>query len=40
MIKLILTLVFFCILASAIKPVPSVKELTEVNKTYCKDVCK
>ncbi len=40
MIKPILVLFMFCIIVAAIKPTPSVKELTQVNKTYCKDICK
>lgn len=40
MIKLVLILVGFCVIVAAMKPVPSVKELTEVNRTYCKDICK
>ncbi len=40
MIKPILILFVFSLLVSAIKPTPSVKKLTEVNKTYCKDICK
>lgn len=39
MIKSILILLGFCVIAAAMKPIPSVKELTEVNKTYCKDIC-
>jgi hypothetical protein len=40
MIKPILILFVFCLLVAAMKPSPSVKELTDVNKTYCKDICK
>jgi hypothetical protein len=40
MLKLVLILFVFCIVVAAMKPTPSVNELTEVNKTYCKDICK
>jgi hypothetical protein len=40
MLKLVLILFVFCLLVAAMKPVPSVSELTKVNKTYCKDICK
>ena len=40
MFKLVLILFVFCIIVAGMKPTPSVKELTDVNKTYCKDICK
>jgi hypothetical protein len=40
MLKLIFVLFVFCLIVATIKPTPSVKELTEVNKIYCKDICK
>lgn len=40
MIKPILVLLFFAFLVASLKPAPSVKELTEVTKTLCKDICK
>ena len=40
MIKPILILFLFCIIVAALKPSPSVKELTQVNRIYCKDICK
>lgn len=40
MFKNIVVLFFFCLIAASMKPTPSVKELVEVNKIYCKDICK
>jgi hypothetical protein len=40
MFKLILILFGFYLFTMVIEPTPSVKELTNVNKTYCKDICK
>lgn len=38
--KAVIILVFFCLVVASLKPVPSVEELTKVNKIYCKDICK
>lgn len=40
MIKAFLILAFFCFVVASLQINPSVTELTEVNKTYCKDICK
>lgn len=40
MIKNVLILMFFCIVAASMKPTPSIKQITDVNKIYCKDICK
>ncbi len=40
MLKLVFILFVFCLIVATIKPPPSVKDLTEMTKTYCKDICK
>lgn len=40
MLKLVIVLGFFCLIAATIKPAPSVEELTKINNIYCKDICK
>jgi len=40
MIKLILTLAFFCLLVATINPTPTAKELTKIVGINCKDICK
>jgi hypothetical protein len=38
--KAVIVLAFFCMVAAAMKPTPSVSELTKTIKATCKDVCK
>jgi hypothetical protein len=40
MFKLILVFFIFCVAVASINPTPSVEQLTEVNRIYCKDICK
>jgi hypothetical protein len=40
MIKNLIIVMFFCIVAAAMKPMPRVEEITKVNKIYCKDLCR
>jgi hypothetical protein len=38
--KQVIILFFFCVLAAALKPMPSVSELSKTINATCKDVCK
>jgi hypothetical protein len=38
--KAIIILFFFCVIAAAMQPMPSVNELSKTINATCKDVCK
>lgn len=40
MLKSIIVFFVFCLLVATIKESKSVREIEDINKIYCKDICK